>query len=186
MSKHWHLDYHTDHALLTLDVAGQSANVLSQEVLQELDRHLGELEDKPLKGLIIRSGKASGFIAGADVREFERVADPARATELAQLGQQVCARLAGLPFPSVAVIHGFCLGGGLELALACTYRLAREDTATRLGLPEERLGIDDCPGGNRCASSSCAGSRRACGARRIPTTIPRRGAFSSCGAIAPP
>jgi 3-hydroxyacyl-CoA dehydrogenase/enoyl-CoA hydratase/3-hydroxybutyryl-CoA epimerase len=141
MSQHWHLDYHTDHALLTLDVAGQSANVLSQEVLLELDRHLGELEDKTLQGLIIRSGKASGFIAGADVREFERITDPVRATELAQLGQQVCARLAGLPFPSVAVIHGFCLGGGLELALACTYRLAREDTATRLGLPEVRLGI---------------------------------------------
>ena len=141
MSQHWHLDYHTDHALLTLDVAGQSANVLSQEVLLELDRHLGELEDKPLQGLIIRSGKASGFIAGADVREFERITDPVRATELAQLGQQVCARLAGLPFPSVAVIHGFCLGGGLELALACRYRLAREDSATRLGLPEVRLGI---------------------------------------------
>jgi 3-hydroxyacyl-CoA dehydrogenase/enoyl-CoA hydratase/3-hydroxybutyryl-CoA epimerase len=141
MSKHWHLDYHTDHALLTLDVAGQSANVLSQEVLLELDRHLGELEDKPLQGLIIRSGKASGFIAGADVREFERITDPVRATELAELGQQVCARLAGLPFPSVAVIHGFCLGGGLELALACRYRLAREDAATRLGLPEVRLGI---------------------------------------------
>ncbi|MBI3575375.1 MAG: enoyl-CoA hydratase/isomerase family protein [Gammaproteobacteria bacterium] len=141
MSQHWHLDYHTDHALLTLDVAGQSANVLSQDVLLELDRHLGELEDKPLQGLIIRSGKASGFIAGADVREFERITDPVRATELARLGQQVCARLAGLPFPSVAVIHGFCLGGGLELALACSYRLAREDTATRLGLPEVRLGI---------------------------------------------
>ena len=98
MSQHWHLDYHTDHALLTLDVAGQSANVLSQDVLLELDRHLGELEDKPLQGLIIRSGKASGFIAGADVREFERITDPVRATELAQLGQQVCARLAGLPF----------------------------------------------------------------------------------------
>jgi len=141
MSKHWHLDYHTDHALLTLDVAGQSANVLSQEVLLELDRHLGELEDKPLQGLIIRSGKASGFIAGADVREFERITDPVRATELAELGQQVCARLASLPFPSVAVIHGFCLGGGLELALACRYRLAREDATTRLGLPEVRLGI---------------------------------------------
>ena len=141
MSKHWRLDYHGDHALLTLDVAGQSANVLSQEVLQELDQHLGELEDKPLQGLIVRSGKASGFIAGADVREFEKIANPARAAELAQLGQQVCARLAGLPFPSVAVIHGFCLGGGLELALACTYRLAREDAATRLGLPEVRLGI---------------------------------------------
>lgn len=141
MSKHWHLDYHTDHALLTLDVAGQSANVLSQEVLQELERQLTELENQPLRGLIIRSGKASGFIAGADVREFEKIADPARAAELAQLGQQVLARLAGLPFPSVAVIYGFCLGGGLELALACTYRLVREDAGTRLGLPEVRLGI---------------------------------------------
>jgi 3-hydroxyacyl-CoA dehydrogenase/enoyl-CoA hydratase/3-hydroxybutyryl-CoA epimerase len=141
MSQHWHLDFRTDYALLTLDVAGQSANVLSQEVLQELDQHLGELEDKPLQGLIIRSGKASGFIAGANVREFEQITDPVRATELAQLGQQVCARLAGLPFPSVAVIHGFCLGGGLELALACRYRLAREDASTRLGLPEVRLGI---------------------------------------------
>ena len=141
MSNHWHLDYHTDLALLTLDVAGQSANVLSQDVLQELDQHLGELEEKPLQGLIIRSGKASGFIAGADVREFQHITDPVRATELAQLGQQVFARLASLPFPSVAVIHGFCLGGGLELALACRYRLAREDSATRLGLPEVRLGI---------------------------------------------
>ena len=141
MSKHWHLDYNTDHAVLTLDVAGQSANVLSQEVLNELDRRLDEIEGKPLQGLIVCSGKASGFIAGADVREFETISDPARATELAQLGQQVFARLAGLPFPSVAVIHGFCLGGGLELALACTYRIAREDAGTRLGLPEVRLGI---------------------------------------------
>lgn len=141
MSQHWRLEYTNDYAMLTLDVAGQSANVLSQDVLLELDRHLGELEDKPLQGLIIRSGKASGFIAGADVREFERITDPVRATELAQLGQQACARLAVLAFPSVAVIHGFCLGGGLELALACTYRIAREDAVTRLGLPEVRLGI---------------------------------------------
>ncbi len=74
MSKHWHLDYHTDHALLTLDVAGQSANVLSQEVLAGTGPASGtNSEDKPLQGLIIRSGKASGFIAGADVREFERI-----------------------------------------------------------------------------------------------------------------
>ena len=120
MSQHWRLDYQGDHALLTLDVDGQSANVLSQEVLNELDKHLEELESKMLAGVIIRSGKASGFIAGADVREFEKIDDPVRATELAQLGQQVLSRLAGLPYPSVAVIHGFCLGGGLELALACT------------------------------------------------------------------
>jgi 3-hydroxyacyl-CoA dehydrogenase/enoyl-CoA hydratase/3-hydroxybutyryl-CoA epimerase len=141
MSQHWHLDYRGDSAVLTLDVGGQSANVLSQEVLDEFDQRLAEIEGKALAGVIIRSGKASGFIAGADVREFERIADPARATELARRGQQVFARLAGLPFPSVALIHGFCLGGGLELALACTYRVAREDPATRLGLPEVRLGI---------------------------------------------
>ena len=94
---HWYLDYHGDHALLTLDVQGQSANVLSQEVLLELDKHLDELETKMLAGLIIRSGKASGFIAGADVREFETIDDPARATEFARLGQLVFARLSGLP-----------------------------------------------------------------------------------------
>ncbi len=141
MSKHWRLEYDTDHAVLTLDVEGQSANVLSQEVLNEFDQRLDEIEGKPLKGLIIRSGKASGFIAGADVREFVTITDPVRAAELAQLGQQVFTHLAGLPFPSVAVIHGFCLGGGLELALACTFRIARDDTSTRLGLPEVRLGI---------------------------------------------
>lgn len=138
---HWRLDYHGDHALLTLDVQGQSANVLSQEVLHECDKLLDELETKMLAGLIIRSGKASGFIAGADVREFETIDDPVRAAELARLGQQVFARLSGLPFATVAVIHGFCLGGGLELALACTYRIARDDPGTRLGLPEVRLGI---------------------------------------------
>jgi len=141
MNRHWQIEYEAEHALLTLDVAGQSANVLSQEVLNELNLCLGEIETKPLKGVIIRSGKPSGFIAGADVREFENITDPARAAELATLGQQVLARIAGLPFPSVAVIHGFCLGGGLELALACTYRIAREDGYARLGLPEVRLGI---------------------------------------------
>lgn len=141
MNQHWQLDYRADYALLTLDVVGQSANVLSQEVLSEFDQRLEEIEFQPLKGLILRSAKASGFIAGADVREFEKISDPAKAAELAHLGQNVLAHLAALPFPSVAVIHGFCLGGGLELALACTYRIAREDPGTRLGLPEVRLGI---------------------------------------------
>ncbi len=138
---HWRLDYQGDHAVLTLDVQGQSANVLSQEVLIEFDKHLEGLETKMLAGVILRSGKPSGFIAGADVREFVKIDDPVQATELAQLGQQVLSRLESLPYPSVAVIHGFCLGGGLELALACTYRIARDDPGTRLGLPEVRLGI---------------------------------------------
>ncbi|MBI3545376.1 MAG: enoyl-CoA hydratase/isomerase family protein [Gammaproteobacteria bacterium] len=147
MNKHWRLEYLADYALLTLDVAEQSANVLSQEVLQEFAQLLGEIENKAHKGLIIRSAKANGFIAGADVREFEHISDAPRATELARLGQQVFSRLAHLPFPSVALIHGFCLGGGLELALACTYRIAREDAATRLGLPEVRMGIHPGFGG---------------------------------------
>ncbi|MHB8623160.1 MAG: 3-hydroxyacyl-CoA dehydrogenase NAD-binding domain-containing protein [Sulfuricaulis sp.] len=141
MTKHWHIEYRTDHAVLTLDVADHSANILSHEVLQEFDQQLSEIEHQPLVGLIIRSGKPGGFIAGADVREFEKITSAADATELARLGQQVLLRLAGLTFPSVAVIHGFCLGGGLELALACTYRIACEDAGTRLGLPEVRLGI---------------------------------------------
>lgn len=143
--RHWRQHIQDDIATLTLDVAEQSANVLSHEVLAEFDTALAGLAGQALAGLIIRSGKASGFIAGADVREFQRLTDPARAAELARTGQQVLNRLAQLPFPSVALIHGFCLGGGLELALACTYRIARDDEAaapaTRLGLPEVRLGI---------------------------------------------
>jgi 3-hydroxyacyl-CoA dehydrogenase/enoyl-CoA hydratase/3-hydroxybutyryl-CoA epimerase len=139
--KHWRQKIQDDIATLTLDVAGQSANVLSHEVLSEFDEALAALAGQALAGLVIRSGKASGFMAGADVREFQTLTDPVRAAELARFGQQVLNRLAQLPFPTVAVIHGFCLGGGLELALACTYRIAREDPATRLGLPEVRLGI---------------------------------------------
>ncbi len=140
-TRHWRTEETGDAVVLTLDVAGQSANVLSSAVLQELDQILGQVENRPLKGLILRSAKANGFIVGADVYEFQKISDSARAAELARAGQIVFNRLAKLPFPSVAVIHGNCLGGGLELALACTYRIAREDEGTRLGLPEVRLGI---------------------------------------------
>ncbi len=139
--RHWQVETADTQALLTLDVAWQSANTLSREVLVELGQILTELAPQYLRGLILRSGKPAGFIAGADVREFEKITDAQQATELARNAQRVFTRLAALPFPSVAVIHGYCLGGGLELALACTYRVAREDTATRLGLPEVRLGI---------------------------------------------
>lgn len=138
---HWRQEIANDIAILHLDVAEQSTNVLSREVLSEFERVLAEIEKKALKGLIILSAKPSGFIAGADVREFENISDPARAAELARGAQHVFNRLEKLPFPSAAVIHGFCLGGGLELALACTYRVVRDDPGTRLGLPEVKLGI---------------------------------------------
>lgn len=128
-------------AVLTLDVPGQSANTLAQEVLREFDVVLSEIAGRPLRGVMLRSGKAGGFIVGADVREFEHLNDAAEAAGAARLGQEVFNRLEALPFPSVALIHGYCLGGGLELALACRYRVAREDAATRLGFPEVKLGI---------------------------------------------
>ena len=139
--RHWQVEIADTQAQLTLDVAGQSANTLSREVLAELEQILAELAPQYLRGLILRSAKPGGFIAGADVREFEKITDALQATELARTAQRVFTRLAALPFPSVALIHGYCLGGGLELALACTYRVVREDAATRLGLPEVRLGI---------------------------------------------
>lgn len=139
--KHWHVQETNERAIATLDVARSSANVLTHEVLRELDELISELEARSLAGLIIRSGKPGAFIVGADVREFENISDSARAAELARAGQHVFNRLAKLPFPTAAVIHGHCLGGGLELALACTYRVARDDESTRLGLPEVRLGI---------------------------------------------
>lgn len=140
--RHWKFEVGGDIAWLILDVADQSANVLSREVLVEFDELLNEIHEKPFKGVVIRSAKKSGFIAGADVREFQHIDDPALAADLARTGQRILGRLAALPFPSVAVVHGFCLGGGLELALACTYRIARDDTATRFGLPEVKLGIN--------------------------------------------
>ncbi|MBI3899464.1 MAG: enoyl-CoA hydratase/isomerase family protein [Gammaproteobacteria bacterium] len=153
--RHWHIDVGQidsagrvvgappgeEIAFLELDVAGQSANVLSGEVLDELERLLNELGARRLRGLVIRSGKSSGFIAGADVREFGQVGNAQQAAELARRGQVVFERLATLSFPTLALINGFCLGGGLELALACTYRVARDDASTRLGVPEVRLGI---------------------------------------------
>lgn len=145
--RHWQLELRNDIAWLTLDVADQSANVLSREVMQQLERVLEELAPQPLQGLVIRSAKKSGFIAGADVREFDGITDPALAAELARTGQRIFRRIAELPFPSVAAIHGFCVGGGLELALACTYRVVRDDASTRLGLPEVRLGINPGFGG---------------------------------------
>jgi 3-hydroxyacyl-CoA dehydrogenase/enoyl-CoA hydratase/3-hydroxybutyryl-CoA epimerase len=147
-SKAWQLERDAQGiATLTLDRPGGSANTLARVVLEELAARLEELATDPPRGLIVRSGKPSGFIAGADVREFTRFRDEAEALEQIRLGQRVCSRLESLPCPSVAAIHGFALGGGLELALACHYRIGSDDGKLSLGLPEVMLGIHPGFGG---------------------------------------
>ncbi|MBT9591611.1 MAG: enoyl-CoA hydratase/isomerase family protein, partial [Thiobacillus sp.] len=130
-----------DIAWLVFDQAGSGVNTLSDETLAEFGIALAELEATPPQGLVIRSAKSSGFIAGADVKRFAGMRDPNVAEALIRNAHALLFRLERLPCPSVAAIHGFCLGGGLELALACTYRIATDDARTQLGFPEVRLGI---------------------------------------------
>jgi 3-hydroxyacyl-CoA dehydrogenase/enoyl-CoA hydratase/3-hydroxybutyryl-CoA epimerase len=128
-------------ATLTFDKAGSSTNTLSAATLTELNEALDQLDREPPTGLIIRSGKPNGFIAGADVDEFGEVKDAAGALEIVRRGWDTFERLAAVKYPTLALIKGFCLGGGLELALACRYRVAVDEPGTRLGLPEVMLGI---------------------------------------------
>src|SRR5262249_14858447 len=95
------------------------------------------------------SGKKSGFVAGADLKEFQTVRDAAAAEAVSAAGQKVFARLAALPMPTIAAVSGACLGGGLELALACDYRLVFDSRHTQLGLPETQLGILPAWGGTQ-------------------------------------
>ncbi len=132
---------------LMLDRPGSSANALSKIVLEELDMILRELALTVPRGLIIGSTKASGFIAGADIKEFTTLSSVDEARRLVRAGQSVFDRLEALPCPTVAMIEGFALGGGLELALACRHRVALDDGRLTLGLPEVMLGIHPGFGG---------------------------------------
>ena len=128
-------------ARLVFDQPGSGANVLGEAVLDELDHELVAIGQEHPGGLVIQSGKDNGFIAGADVKAFAGIGDEKTAEGFIRRAHSVLARLENLPFPTVAAIHGYCLGGGLELALACRYRVATEGPGTRLGFPETRLGI---------------------------------------------
>ncbi|WP_456448645.1 3-hydroxyacyl-CoA dehydrogenase NAD-binding domain-containing protein [Thiolapillus sp.] len=142
MKKYFHLQQDSDGiAWLTFDTPDKAANVLTEEALEEFDTQLVTIAQSHPKGLVIQSGKEKGFIAGADVKAFARINSPQEAQQLILRAHDILRRLEALSFPSVALIHGFCLGGGLELALACRYRIASTDPATRLGFPEVRLGI---------------------------------------------
>jgi 3-hydroxyacyl-CoA dehydrogenase/enoyl-CoA hydratase/3-hydroxybutyryl-CoA epimerase len=133
-------------AWLTLDQPDAGVNALSRAVLEELAAHLDALERDPPRGLVIASGKA-GFIAGADVREFGQVQSPEEAVPHVREAHALFNRLEALPYPTVAVINGYCLGGGLELALACRHRVCVDDPKAVLGLPEVMLGIHPGFGG---------------------------------------
>src|SRR3569623_1121023 len=146
--RHWRLTTDAKRiAWLAADKMDAGANVLSLEVLEELQIIVDALAIERPQGLVINSAKANGIIAGADVKEFTALQNYNKAAALIQRGQSVLDRLEQLPFPTVAMIHGFCLGGGLELALACRYRVAEDDPRTRLGLPEVKLGIHPGFGG---------------------------------------
>ncbi len=134
---------------LILDVPGRSVNVLNRQVMADLDAALDSIASSKAPLLIVRSGKKSGFIAGADLQEFLGIQDAASAEAVSASGQKLFAKLAAAPMPTIAAISGACLGGGLELALACDYRLVFDKPNTQLGLPEVELGLLPAWGGTQ-------------------------------------
>ena len=139
--KHFRWDKDTQNLVwLTFDKQDETTNTFSREALAELAAALDEIAAARPTGLIIRSAK-DGFIAGADVEEFTRFKTADEALEFTRLGWDLFEKLSRLPFPTTALINGFCMGGGLELALACRYRVALDDAKTRLAFPEVMLGI---------------------------------------------
>ncbi|GAB3346076.1 3-hydroxyacyl-CoA dehydrogenase NAD-binding domain-containing protein [Marilutibacter aestuarii] len=140
--QHWQTSLREDGVfVLAFDRAGTSVNTFAQDVLIELDSLIERLAMDPPKAVVVASAKASGFIAGADIKEFQSFDEKGTVGDAINRGQQVFQRLAELPCPTVAAIHGFCMGGGTEIALACDYRVASRSPSTRIGLPEVKLGI---------------------------------------------
>ncbi|MEJ1096442.1 MULTISPECIES: 3-hydroxyacyl-CoA dehydrogenase NAD-binding domain-containing protein [unclassified Pseudoxanthomonas] len=139
---HWQTELRSDGiVVLSFDRQGASVNAFSQDVLIELGDVVERLAIDPPKGLVICSAKSSGFIAGADLKEFQEFDRRGTVNDAIRRGQTVFQKLAELPCPTVAAIHGFCMGGGTEISLACRYRVASNDPSTRIGLPEVKLGI---------------------------------------------
>lgn len=140
--KHWRPELRDDRVVvLTFDRADSSVNTLAREVLEELEQLVERIAIEKPKGVVVISGKTSGFVAGADIAEFKTYHERGTVFESIRYGQNVFQKLAELPCPTVAAIHGFCMGGGTELSLACRYRVASSDDSTRIGLPEVKLGI---------------------------------------------
>src|SRR4051794_10794176 len=135
--------------LLTFDRPESGANIFDVATMEELKAHVAEIEaDTSLQGLIITSAKKSIFIAGADLKTLLRQAQSGELRAFIAEGQQVFNRIGALRIPTCAIIHGACAGGGYEVTLACDYRIASDDPATRIGLPETTLGLVPAWGGS--------------------------------------
>ncbi len=140
--RHWQISLDDEEIVTaTLDQVGTGANTLSREVMGELAQIVASAEAAPPRALIFRSGKTAGFIAGADIDEFGTLDSAEAARGLVARGWDLFNRLAALKCPTLALVRGHCLGGGLELALACRYLLVVDEPSTKLGLPEVMLGI---------------------------------------------
>ncbi|HAF87627.1 MAG TPA: crotonase, partial [Legionellales bacterium] len=146
---HWVIEQDEQHIIwLGFDRSDSSVNSINNAVLDELNAVIQSLEQQTaIKGLILYAAKEKGFVAGADVKSFSQFKQAEEAVAFLQKGQMVFSRLEALSVPTLAMIDGFCMGGGLELALACTYRIGTDEAHTRLGLPEVLLGIHPGWGG---------------------------------------
>ena len=145
----WHKSIDQDNIVcLSLDVPDSKANIITSEVIEALSTELDIVASSSPRGVIICSAKENGFIAGADIKTFAQQHSIDDTFSAIKQVHEVFNRLESLACPTVAIIHGFCLGGGMELALACRYRLADDDPSTRVGLPEVKLGIHPGYGGS--------------------------------------
>jgi 3-hydroxyacyl-CoA dehydrogenase/enoyl-CoA hydratase/3-hydroxybutyryl-CoA epimerase len=136
-------------AWLVIDEPGKKVNTLSRAVFAWFERCLVKLESEPPQGVVVVSGKANGFIAGADISELQGLTTRDEVVAMVREGHELTRRFQRLPCPKVAALHGAALGGGLELALCCDYRVATDDAKTRLGLPEVQLGLVPGLGGTQ-------------------------------------
>jgi len=146
--KNWQCEIDSNEiAWVTIDRDGEKTNTLSRALVAEFEQVIDYIEEKQPKGVVLQSGKPSGFIYGADINEFLELKEEKDVRELIGTTQKLLDRWEALPMPTVAIISGMCLGGGLEVALATRYRVADTEGGTLLGLPEVRLGIQPGWGG---------------------------------------
>src|SRR5437870_2739345 len=167
-----------DHVcLLTFDRPDSGANIFDAATLNELSEHVDVIErDTSLRGLIITSAKKSIFIAGADLKTLLKQAQTDELRAFIAEGQRILNRIAALKIPTVAAIHGACAGGGYEITLTCDYRVASDDPATRIGLPETTLGLIPAWGG-------CTRLPRLIGAERAAEVILKGKLYSAQEAL---